>query len=265
MDCLEEATDPPASAVSMTETDEAAQLWQVIAYYEARPDDARLTQLTQGVAYSVAQLDDTDWVAKSIEDLHPVIAGRFCVHGSHHERPRSGGINLLIDAGLAFGTGHHGTTRGCLLALDAITKQRRVKNVLDVGCGTGVLGIAAARAAHCRVIASDIDPQAEIVTAENSRLNGTSTLVTTRTAIGTRDRCIAENSPYDLIFANILARPLIGLAQPIIELTTSGTDIVLSGLLIEQEALVLAAYRNRGALLHRRLHLENWSTLWLKS
>ncbi len=269
MDALERLETPIANAVSMNEIDEAAGWWQVVAYYQEMPDTAAhagvlaRTGLTEGML-SLALLPPTDWVAASLEGLKPVTAGRFYVHGGHHQNRPPGGVALHIDAGTAFGTGHHGTTRGCLTALDSILKARRPRRVLDIGCGTGVLAIAAARAARCRTTASDIDPQATRVAAANARRNRVSALVQVLTASGTNDRRILGNAPYDLIFANILARPLISLAASIEPLASPGSSIVLSGLTNSQENGVLSAYRNRGLVLHRRFRKENWSTLWLK-
>lgn len=270
MEALEEAIVPEASAASMDEADEANDLWQVMAYYAEKPEDDTLEPILDALSLPagsvcVADLPEDDWVARSLQGLKPVVAGRFYVHGGHDPRPRPGGISLQIDAGTAFGTGHHGTTRGCLFALDAILKARRPRSVLDIGCGTGVLAIASAAAAHCPVVASDIDPEAHRVTAANAALNGTHRHMTILTATGTNDRRITAGGPYDIIFANILARPLIALAGAITRLAAPGGDIVLSGLTIDQERWVLAPYRSRGAIIVRRIQLEGWSTLWLRN
>ncbi len=213
----------------------------------------------------IAPVGDTNWVEESLKGLAPVVAGRFFVHGSHDRANRPGfGLALEIDAGTAFGTGHHGTTRGCLLALDAILKQRRPRSILDVGCGTGVLGIDAALAAQTPCMMSDIDPEAVRVSVRNARGNGAGGLVRCVTAAGVGHAEIAGRAPYDLIFANILARPLVALAPAIAAVCCRAGDIVLSGLTRDQERLVLAVYRACGMVLSKRIRQAEWSTLWLK-
>jgi ribosomal protein L11 methyltransferase len=194
------------------------------------------------------------------------VAGRFFLHGSHdRERRRHGGVPLEIDAGTAFGTGHHGTTAGCLLALDAILKRRRPKRILDLGCGTGVLAIAAAQATKRKTLATDIDPEAVRVTQLNAALNGVGPLINGVTAPGLKHCRIASAAPYDLIFANILARPLISLAQGLKSILAPGGNLILSGLTCEQVRWVAAAYRNRGLVCSQTLLLGNWATLTLSN
>ena len=195
----------------------------------------------------ITAVPNHDWVRQSLEGLPPVTAGRFFLHGSHDRcRRRAGGISLEIDAGTAFGTGHHGTTEGCLMALDHIIKKRRPRRILDVGCGTGVLAIAAARATRAKALASDIDPEAVRVTRHNARTNGVSPAIAAITAAGLNHPRLVATAPYDLIFANILARPLVSLAQGLSLILASGGALVLSGLTLDQCRWILAAYRNRG-------------------
>ena len=253
-------------AVTINETDETKNLWESVAYFasDAEAEEARqLLQLPSGI---ISELPDKDWVRYSLEGLAPVVAGRFFLHGSHdRERRRHGGVPFEIDAGTAFGTGHHGTTAGCLLAFDAILKRRRPQRILDLGCGTGVLAIAAALATKRKTLATDIDPEAVRVTCLNAALNGVTPLLNCVTAPGLKHTRIAHGAPYDLIFANILARPLISLAQGLTSILAPGGNLILSGLTRDQVRWVLAAYRNRGLVCSQTLLLGNWATLALSS
>jgi ribosomal protein L11 methyltransferase len=253
-------------AVTINETDEAQNLWETVAYFTTDADAEEAQQLLQLPSGVISELPDKDWVRHSLEGLAPVVAGRFFLHGSHdRERRRHGGVPFEIDAGTAFGTGHHGTTAGCLLALDAILKRRRPERILDLGCGTGVLAIAAALAAKRKTLATDIDPEAVRVTHLNAALNGVAPLLHGVTAPGLKHTRIAHGAPYDLIFANILARPLISLAHGLTSILAPGGNLILSGLTRDQVRWVLAAYRNRGLIPIQTLFLGNWATLILAS
>jgi ribosomal protein L11 methyltransferase len=249
-------------AVTINETDEANNLWETVAYFatEAEARGAReLLQLPSGL---ISTLPDTDWVKHSLEGLAPVVAGRFFLHGSHdRERRRLGGISLEIDAGTAFGTGHHGTTSGCLQALDDLLKRRKPQRILDLGSGTGVLAIAAALATKRKALATDIDPEAVRVGILNARLNGVAPLMHGITAPGLKHTKIANAAPYDLIFANILARPLISLAQGLKTILAPDGMLILSGLTRDQIRWVSAAYSNRGLINSSTLIISNWATL----
>jgi ribosomal protein L11 methyltransferase len=249
-------------AVSINETDEAKGLWETVVWFEgeAMADDAR-THLAQPHAV-IARVPDVDWVRRSLEGLAPVTAGRFFLHGSHDRAARrNGGHSLEIDAGTAFGTGHHGTTAGCLSALDDILKRHRPRHILDLGCGTGVLAIAAAQALKIRALASDIDAEAVRVSIRNAQLNGVGPLLNAKTAAGLHHPVIRQSAPFDLIFANILARPLANLAQGLSTILAPGGHIILSGLTVDQLRWIKACYTTRGLIPARTIRNENWIAL----
>ncbi|GGB36818.1 ribosomal protein L11 methyltransferase [Roseibium aquae] len=209
-------------------------------------------------------LPDLNWVEKSLEGLKPVRAGRFMVHGAHdRDKVTGGAIGLEIEAALAFGTGHHGTTAGCLMEIDRLLNLREFERILDLGTGTGVLGIAAARLARQPVLATDIDPVATRTAAENARLNGVGPLVTTFTADGTHDRRFSAYGPFDLVMANILARPLMRMAKSISGQMARSAVLVLSGLRIEDGPRILFAYGTQGFHLARKRQIDGWLTLTL--
>lgn len=248
-----------ATAVTINETDEKLALWNTVAYFEselAGHEAARLLDLRD---FQVASVPDVDWVRRSLEGLPPVAAGRFFLHGSHdRDKRRGGGISLEIDAATAFGTGHHGTTSGCLVLLDRILKYRRPQNIFDLGCGTGVLAIAAAAATKRRVLATDIDAEAVRVTIDNARLNGLQPNIRGITAAGLHHAAIRTSAPYDLIFANILARPLVQLAHGISNLLAPGGIVILSGLTRDQQRWVQKSYLARGLRPLCDVKTENW-------
>jgi ribosomal protein L11 methyltransferase len=203
------------------------------------------------------EVQDADWVAMSLEGLPAVEAGRFIVGGAHAlHRRRGGRKRIWIEASEAFGTGHHGTTRGCLLALESVLRRKRVRKVLDVGAGSGVLAIAAAKNG-ANALAIEIDPRAARIARVNVNNNRVGNLIRVRTGDAARfvtGRC-------DLVFANILMRPLIRLAPHLTRAMARGGSLVLSGLLQRQEPLVRLAYQMRGLVLAGRIRRENWATL----
>ena len=246
--------------------------WQVAVHFRQPPDEAALRALVAvaageeaAAALTIEPVDDADWVAQSLAGLKPVRAGRFVVHGAHDRLSlKPNDITIEIEAALAFGTGHHGTTRGCLLALDDLARRRHPRRILDIGTGSGVLAIAAANRLRRRVVASDIDRVAVEAARGNAQLNGVPTSISFIRAAGTRARAIAAGAPYDLIFANILLGPLIRLAVPIRAVAARHARIVLSGLLPSHANAALAAYRAQGLMLERRFPIDGWVTLVLR-
>ena len=246
--------------------------WDVTVHFADPPDQPLVRELvTSAAGPDIAKAIDfdtveaKDWVKASLEDLVPVPAGRFVVHGQHdRERVAPNKVGIEIEAALAFGTGHHGTTRGCLLLLDHVLKAWRPRRVLDLGTGTGVLAIAAAKALHEKVLASDIDPPSVQVTQENARLNETGHLVQAIRATGFSAPQFAQAAPFDLVLANILANPLRQLATPMARHLAPSALVILSGLLTPQAPSVIAAYRARGLVPVRHLRIEGWSSLLLR-
>jgi ribosomal protein L11 methyltransferase len=246
--------------------------WDVTVHFAEPPDQPLVRELVAnaagadiagGIAFDTVEAKD--WVKASLEDLVPVSAGRFVVHGQHdRERIAPNKLGIEIEAALAFGTGHHGTTRGCLLLLDHVLKAWRPRRVLDLGTGTGVLAIAAARALHEKVLASDIDPLSVQVARENARLNVSGHLVQTIRATGFSAPQFADTAPFDLVLANILANPLRQLATPMARHLAPSALVILSGLLTHQAPGVIAAYRARGLVPIRHLRIEGWSSLLLR-
>jgi len=254
------------AAYSILEEDEDAQLWRIDAYpVSDEQADAFRRALADFPALTVRTeaLADADWLAMALSGLPPVRAGRFFVYGMHDRgRTPPNTVNLRIEAGAAFGTGHHGTTVGCLLAYDHLLKARRFARVLDVGCGTGVLAIAAARCGARRVVGTDIDAVSVRISRENAKVNRVPARFVH--AAGLQHPAVRAAAPYDLVFANILARPLAALAQPIRGALKPGGVVILSGLLRTQERFVRAAYLARGFRLQRRYHRDAWATLVLR-
>ena len=211
------------------------------------------------------QLPDRDWLAENQLAFPPLRVGRFFIYGSHHRgRVPAGAIGIMLDAATAFGTGEHPSTRGCLMALDRLARRHRFRRPLDVGTGTGILAVAAAKLLHRRVLASDIDRGAVRVARHNVARNGVAGLVRVSGADGYRHRAIRK-LPYDLILSNILARPLALLARDLVRTLMPGGRAVLSGLLRRQEPIVLAPHRGCGIVLERRLVIDGWSTLVLRA
>lgn len=246
--------------------------WLVEAYFGDPPDEANVRALIAIVAGAAAasaarfgHVDERDWVRHSLEGLKPVRAGRFIVHGAHGRGAvRANEIAIEIEAALAFGTGHHGSTRGCLFMLETVARRRRPRAILDLGTGSGVLAIAAAKLFKRKIHAGDIDSVCVKASAANARRNGVASFVRPVRAEGVAHPVVRAAGPYNLVLANILARPLRDLAPQIARLTAPGADIILSGLIARDVPGVAAAYGMQGIALARRIDIDGWATLLMR-
>ena len=264
-----ENMEPEPMGVGVFELEDGSGLWEVGGYFTETPDAIALDLLAAAFdarPFIVSELPEIDWVAKVRRDLAPVEAGRFFVYGSHDaDKLPEGQVGLLIEAAMAFGTGHHGTTLGCLRALDRLDIAGfRGRNVVDIGCGTAVLAMAAAKIWPGLVRASDVDAIAVDVALANVAANGLSGRVQCLEATGFDHPDLQQAAPFDLVFANILMAPLIALAPDMARVTAPDGYAILSGLLVEQAEKVLAAYAHEGFALHEREDIGEWSTLTLR-
>jgi ribosomal protein L11 methyltransferase len=245
--------------------------WIIEIHFARAPDEGALRDFVFAVAgesaaraLTFSSVSKRDWIAASLAGLHPISAGRFIVYGAHDRpRVRQNRIGIEIEAALAFGTGHHGTTRGCLLALDQIVRTHRPRLVLDVGTGTGVLAIAVAKAFRRPVVASDCDPEAVTVARANARSNRVGSLIKVVHAVGLTGRHL-QSSVFDLVLANILLGPLKSMAAQMRPILGPNARVVLSGLLVSQTNAALSVYRPHGLKLERRIALDGWMTLVLR-
>jgi ribosomal protein L11 methyltransferase len=270
VDLLNESLDEGLAAVAAYERPDGR--WSISVHFAEAPDQASIrelvslaagNQVAQAIAFDTVEAKD--WVKASLEDLVPVPAGRFIVHGRHDRaRVAPNKLGIEIEAALAFGTGHHGTTRGCLLLLGEVLRSHEPRRVLDLGTGTGVLAIAAAKALRQRVLASDIDPVSVRVTHDNARLNGVGNLVEAICATGFSAPQFAIRAPFDLVLANILANPLRQMATPMAAHLAPSALVILSGLLPHQAQGVIASYRARGLILRRHLGIDGWCSLLMQ-
>jgi ribosomal protein L11 methyltransferase len=268
---LEIALEEDGYPLAIMEVDEAKDIHEVSLYADGDIDavEKRTREVLGDVAPAIVLgreiLPDTDWVALSLEGLKPVRAGRFLVHGAHDRgKRRIGDLAIEIEAGLAFGTGHHGTTSGCLEMIWQVARREHPANALDLGTGSAVLAIGLAKMARIPVLATDIDPVATAVASGNVRLNHVGAYVDTRTAPGFHHPVFAEWAPFDLIVANILARPLMRLAPEMAKYASPGGSLILSGILDRQRTGVIAAYAGQKFRHVRTLAREGWVTLHLK-
>jgi len=271
LDLLSEVFGEEDFAIATTEIDEKKDIWEASVYMMREDEDEVRVRVEQALSVNFPTMTlerevipDVDWVAKSLEGLKPVRAGRFLVHGSHdRDKVRSGDIAIEIDAGQAFGTGHHGTTAGCLEVIDRVVRSRRVLNALDLGTGSGVLAIAVRKLKNIPVLATDIDPIATRVAAENVRRNGIASGIVTETAPGFHSTAFSNHGPFDLIIANILARPLIKMAPQLVTHLAPGGSVILSGILAAQRWKVLAAYNGAHMRHVRTIWRNGWVTIHL--
>ncbi len=262
LDLLSEVFGEEDVAIATTEVDEKRDIWEASVYLlESEEEDAR-SRIEDALKITYPKLvlereviPDVDWIAKSLEGLKPVRAGRFIVHGSHdRDKVRVNDIAIEIEAGQAFGTGHHGTTAGCLEMIEQVLRARTIRNALDLGTGSGVLAIAVAKMRPVPVLATDIDPIAIKVAKENARLNGIVSGMALETAPGFHSDSFRKHGPFDLIIANILARPLIKMAPQLVTHLAPGGTVILSGILASQRWKVMSAYNG--------MHLSHVRTIW---
>jgi ribosomal protein L11 methyltransferase len=276
-DIIVETYDPAETAAAAFEAqsnskDWTAVPWIVEVYFGHPPNEENVRALVESAAGTAAaaavvfsRVEEKDWVASSLEGLAPVRAGRFLVHGSHDRGAvRSNDIGLEIEAALAFGTGHHGSTRGCLIMLNDVARRRKPRAILDLGTGSGVLAIAAARLFHQRVHAGDIDPVSVAAARANAGLNHAAAYVRPVQATGLAHPALKAGAPYDLVFANILARPLRRLAPAIAGVVAPRGEIILSGLLGRDVPGVISAYGTQNLRLIRHVEIEGWMTLLMR-
>ncbi|MCC7275198.1 MAG: 50S ribosomal protein L11 methyltransferase [Alphaproteobacteria bacterium] len=265
------AIEPLGDALSAFELAPGGD-WRIVLHAEKPPDRATLEAVLAVAALAsgsrlpppdIAPEDDIDWLGRLRESFPPIRVGRFYLHGSHLPPGPPGAVSIIVDAATAFGSGEHATTRGCLTALDAVARRGRRRRPLDVGTGTGVLAIAAARLWHTKVAATDLDGESVRVARFNARINRVAGRVRVDIGDGLSPSGWRGRRGHDLVFANILARPLAAMARRLAGALAPNAVVVLSGLLARQERQVLAAYARQGLRLERRIAIDGWHTLVL--
>ena len=265
-----EKLNPPPMGVGVFELEDGSGEWEVGAYFRDRPDEISILILENAFkahGFAISEIPETDWVTKVKRELSPVEAGQFFVFGKHdsHKLPKDR-IGLLIEASMAFGTGHHGTTKGCLLALDKlVSRDKKIDEVIDIGCGTAVLAMAVGKVSSSRIIASDVDQVAVEVALANLKANNLENRIACLQAKGFEDTQIRTNAPFDLIFANILKQPLLDLAPCIRRYLKSGGHAIISGILDLQAIEIIEAYRQNDLEVQDRIDIGEWVTLTLFS
>ncbi len=270
LDAYEAALATSCGTIGFFLDDEDARIWRVEGVRDTEAelspllDALSIAALVTGVTASLARVatEAEGWVQRTQEAFPEQLVGhRFAIRGTHDAAPRTPGrITLVLDAGLAFGSGEHGSTRGCLRALELVAR-RRPRRLLDLGAGSGILAMAAARLLRRPVLATDIEPWSVRVARQNAALNGVAHLVTAALADGWRSRGARSRAPYDLVFANILARPLCRMAGALAKHLAPGGHAILSGLLLSQVPMVLTAHRRHGLVLTAVVREGGWATL----
>jgi ribosomal protein L11 methyltransferase len=274
----EAALEPFCSALTIFETAPDSGLWRLEGYADSEPDLDRLNGAvalmaeiheTPTVRLSVEAVAPRDWVAENLETFAPIAVGRYYVYGSHVEgRPPYGAVALRVDPGAAFGSGRHESTAGCLAAFDRLARRKRFRRMLDMGCGSGILALAMAKTwghrARRRIVAADMDARAVRITRENARLNGEAARIRAVSSAGYAAAAVKRGGPYDLIVANILARPLVKMAAQARRNLAVGGYLVLAGLLTRDWRYVYGAHRMQGLRLVDRIAVGDWSTLVFK-
>ena len=263
-----EKLNPPPMGVGVFELEDGSGEWEVGAYFHDRPDEISiliLEKVFKADGFAISEIPETDWVTKVKRELSPVEAGQFFVFGKHdsHKLPKDR-VGLLIEASMAFGTGHHGTTKGCLLALDKlVASDKKIDEVIDIGCGTAVLAMAVGKVSSSRIIASDVDQVAVEVALANLKANNLENRIACLQATGFEDTKIRSNAPFDLIFANILKPTLLDLAPCIQKYLKSGGHAIISGILDLQAIEIIEAYRQNDLEVQDRIDIGEWVTLTL--
>ena len=265
-----EKLNPPPMGVGVFELEDGSGKWEVGAYFHDRPDEISILILENAFkaeGFAVSEIPETDWVTKVKRELSPVEAGQFFIFGKHDsDKLPKDRVGLLIEASMAFGTGHHGTTKGCLLALDKlIARDKKIDEVIDIGCGTAVLAMAVAKVSSSRVIASDADQVAVEVALANLKANKLENRIACLQAKGFEHTQIKSKAPFDLIFANILKLPLIDLAPCIRRNLKSGGHAIISGILDQQAIEIIEVYRQNKLEVQDRIDIGEWVTLTLTS
>ena len=265
-----EKLNPPPMGVGVFELEDGSGKWEVSAYFHDRPDEISILILESAFkadGFAISEIPETDWVTKVKRELSPVEAGQFFVFGKHdsHKLPKDR-VGLLIEASMAFGTGHHGTTKGCLLALDKlVSRDKKIDEVIDIGCGTAVLAMAVGKVSSSRIIASDVDQVAVEVALANLKANNLENRIACIQATGFEDMQIRSNAPFDLVFANLLKPPLLDLAPCIRRYLKSGGHAIISGILDLQAIEIIEVYRQNDLEVQDRIDIGEWVTLTLIS